>query len=152
MAVVGVAHVAISTPDLDRAVRFWTTVGFAEVRRWSWDRVEVVDRLTGLVGSSATAALLEGFGFALELFEFSSPAQTRADATGRPVSDHGLTHVCLTVDALDPEVERLRDAGMTFWADPVTDPRGARMTYGRDPDGNVVELVQRAADAGPVNP
>lgn len=146
MGIRGVAHVAISTPNLERAIAFWTAVGFVEVRRWSWSDLDVVDRLTGLEGSAASAALLEGFGSGVELFEFTSPDQTGDEATLRPVSDHGLTHVCLTVDDLDEELERLGTAGMTFWSDPITDPRGARMTYGRDPDGNVVELVQPAPD------
>lgn len=144
MTIRAVAHLAISTPDLDRAVAFWRAVGFAEVRRWAWRDLEIVDALTGLDGSAASAVLMEGFGCGIELFEFTSPQQTRNDAADRPVSDHGITHLCLTVDDLDAECARLASAGMTFWADAVTDPRGARMTYGRDPDGNVIELVQPA--------
>jgi hypothetical protein len=34
---------------------------------------------------------------------------------------------------------------MTFWAEPVTDGSGRRMTYGRSPEGYVIELVQPAA-------
>ena len=36
----------------------------------------------------------------------------------------------------------LAQAGMEFWSDPLTDSAGRRMIYGRDPDGNVVELIQ----------
>lgn len=74
------------------------------------------------------------------MFQFELPP------SGGPVTPEvhrlGYTHLCLEVEGLDDEVARLRGVGMTFWADPVTDPTGQRMTYGRDPDGNVIELVE----------
>lgn len=150
MAIRGLSHVAISTSDLDRAVEFWCeAVGFTEVRRWSWDRLDVVDRLTDLEGSAARAVLLRGYGTGIEIFEFCSPPQRTDDSSTRPVSDHGYTHVCLEVDDIEDEMSRLGDAGMRFWADAATDPAGSRIVYGRDPDGNVIELHQPPREALP---
>jgi len=43
-------------------------------------------------------------------------------------------------------VARLSLAGMTFWTEVITESAGARLIYGRDPDGNVIELHQRTLD------
>ena len=139
------SHVAISTPDLDRAVKFWCAhLGFVEVRRWSWNNLEIVDRLAGLPGSAARAVLLAGHGVGVEIFEFDAPPQSADIGRPRLVSDHGFTHVCFEVDDLEADVDRLTLAGMTFWAAPAVDQSGAKLIYGRDPDGNVIELHQHA--------
>jgi glyoxylase I family protein len=147
MAVRRVQHTAISTPDLERAIAFWSELGFTEVRRWDWSRGNaVINGFLGLADSAARAALLEGHGHGVELFEFEVP-----DPPGgaeRPVHRPGYTHLCFEVEGLDDEMARLGAAGMTFWDGPVTDPTGRRMVYGRDPDGNVVELVEPPGPAG----
>ncbi|MFM7063429.1 MAG: VOC family protein [Actinomycetes bacterium] len=148
MTVRRVMHTAISTPDLDRAVEFWSHLGFVATREWSWpEGTAHVDGFLGLPASAARAALLEGPGGALELFEFVTP--DHGSGTDRDhassIARAGYTHLCLEVDGLDDEIDRLREVGMTFWADPVTDPGGRRMVYGKDPDGNVVELVEPPA-------
>ena len=56
--------------------------------------------------------------------------------------DHGITHLCLQVEDIDGEYERLKAAGMTFHCAPQKAGKGLRATYGRDPDGNVVELLE----------
>ena len=41
----------------------------------------------------------------------------------------------------------MKTAGMTFHSPPVDIGPGLRTVYGRDPDGNVVELQELAADS-----
>ena len=76
----------------------------------------------------------------LEVFQFDSPAQ-EAQPTRRPVNKYGITHVCLEVTDIQAEYERLRAAGMEFHCAPQSQD-GSSMVYGRDPDGNVVELQE----------
>lgn len=135
-------HAAISTPDLDRAVRFYTELlGFEEAWSFAWDSGSTdADALTGLQGSAARAAMLKLGESFLEIFEFSSPTPAPG-APQRPVCDHGITHVCLQVQDLHSEYERLAAAGMQFHSRPLTQESGY-VIYGRDPDGNVVELLE----------
>jgi catechol 2,3-dioxygenase-like lactoylglutathione lyase family enzyme len=76
----------------------------------------------------------------IELFEYSSP-QPRPGDSKRPVCDHGITHLCLDVSDIEDEYERLKAAGMLFHC-PPQDMGGIKATYGRDPDGNIVELLE----------
>lgn len=142
----GIHHAAISTPDLDRLASFYTdVVGFEPVMSTAWRDQPVIDRIIGLRGSAARQVMLRAGNAYLELFEYESPPPRHADP-GRPPSDHGYTHICLDVVDIDAEYERLASAGMSFHGPPPgRDELGGgavRAIYGRDPDGNIVELQE----------
>ena len=140
-------HTAISTGDLERSIDFYTNLlGFELISRFDWDRgSKVADAVTGLRGSAASAAMLKLGNAFVEIFEYSSPAPRRSDPD-RPVCDHGFTHIALLVTDMDAEYERLTAAGMRFHCAPDAEMRAI---YGRDPDGNVVELME-VAEGSPI--
>jgi len=140
--IVGFHHAAISTPDFDRCVGFYKDViGCEEAWSFEWPTgTPEADEMTGLTDSAARAVMLKLGDTFLEVFAFSSPAPKTRDAV-RPVCDHGITHVCLLVTDLHGEYERLKSAGMRFHSAPLTQDTGY-VVYGRDPDGNVVELIE----------
>jgi len=92
--------------------------------------------------------MLKAGNACIEIFQYSSPTPKSAE-TMRPVCDHGITHICLDVVGIDAEYERLKSAGMTFHC-PPQGMGGLRATYGRDPDGNVVELLEVIDAASPM--
>lgn len=138
----GIHHPAISTKDMTRALEFYCGVlGFEEVKRFGWPKGYAdADELTGLNDSAATCVMLKKGNSFLEVFEFTAPPPQEA-LTERPVCDHGITHICLYISDMDSEYQRLQIAGMPFHSEPKTDG-STRMAYGRDPDGNVVELLE----------
>jgi catechol 2,3-dioxygenase-like lactoylglutathione lyase family enzyme len=146
----GIHHAAISTPDLERALGFYRDLLGAEiVTDFEWPAgLEVADRIVGLPGSSARAVMLRLGNAMVELFEFRSPTPQAGDPE-RPVCDHGITHICLDVSDIDAEYERLRAAGMRFHSQPQ-DLGVVRTVYGRDPDGNVIELQEVTDPSSPV--
>jgi len=135
-------HTAISTPDLERLVGFYRDVlGFKVLFDLGWPAgSELSDKITGLEGSAARFAMLEAGAARLEIFQFESPAP-KPSGPDRPVCDHGFTHVGFTVDDVDAAYEQFKAAGMTFHC-PPQDLGEGRVTYGRDPDGNVVEIMK----------
>ena len=137
----GIHHTAISTPDIDRAIAFYRDLlGFEVLANGAWPRgVESVDTLIGLKDSAARMAMLKKGNAMLELFEFESPAPAPGNPQ-RPVNDHGFTHICLDVTDLSSEYARLKEAGMFFNSEPVGTADSCSV-YGRDPDGNGIELV-----------
>jgi glyoxylase I family protein len=142
--IVGFHHAAISTPDFDRCVGFYQDViGCEEAWSFEWPKGSPeADEMTGLTDSAARAVMLKLGDTFLEVFEYRSPAPKRRDSdTLRPVCDHGITHICLLVQDLPAEYERLKAAGMHFHSAPLTQDTGY-VVYGRDPDGNVVELIE----------
>lgn len=143
----GINHVAISTPNIERLSAFYLEqLGFEEIFRLNWEvGDEVLDNITGLKDSSARIIMLRCGNACVELFEYASPPPRNGDPA-RPVCDHGITHLCLEVEDIEAEYDRLTAAGMQFHCPPQL-LGDLRATYGRDPDGNVVELLQAPADS-----
>lgn len=140
----GIHHVAVSTGDLDRLVAFYTNLfGFEIVMQTGWDDQPAIDEIVGLERSSARQVMLSAGNAFIELFEYATP-QGRQPAPGdRTAADHGYTHFCIDVTDIDAEYARLSAAGMEFHCPPPTLGDGrVRATYGRDPDGNIIELQE----------
>jgi catechol 2,3-dioxygenase-like lactoylglutathione lyase family enzyme len=146
----GVHHTAISTGNLERALAFYRDLlGFRVLSEFAWPvGTETADKITALRDSSARVVMLHAGNAVIELFEYTSPTPRPSDPQ-RPVSDHGITHICLDVKDLDAEYERLTAAGMRFHC-PPQDLGAAKTTYGRDPDGNVIELQEVLDDRSPL--
>ena len=140
----GIQHTAISTGDMERALGFYRDLlGFEVESDVSIAKDSSADagRIMALDDVACRIAMLRIGESRIELFEFHSPAP-RSASPDRPVCDHGITHVALSVTDIDSEYERLRSAGMRFHCPPVQLGGRAKATYGRDPDGNVVELLE----------
>jgi catechol 2,3-dioxygenase-like lactoylglutathione lyase family enzyme len=139
----GLHHVAIATRDADRLLACYRDLlGFEVVVDYVWEPGTVVaDRITALEGSSARQIMLRNGNAYFEIFQYRAPEPAAGDGARR-VCDPGITHLCLDVTDVDGEYQRLLAAGMTFHCEPQDVARGVRTTYGRDPDGNVIELQQ----------
>lgn len=136
-------HIGISTPNLERLIDFYCThFDAALIRRGSWTLgQEEMNKRLGLEDSSVQAAILNMGNISLELLEFSEPTQIpRTDR--REVHEYGLSHICLQVEDCWSEYERLRIAGIPFNAAPLTTKAGVIFTYARDPDGNILEIIE----------
>lgn len=140
--ILGIHHAAISTHDIERLIGFYTgLLGFTLVHRREWEPgAPVQNQLLGTQGAQAQMAMLRQKNSYLELFQFSSPEPETRDRAQR-LFGAGLTHIGLAVSDLRAEYARLLAAGMQFNSEPLERP-GLTAVYGRDPDGNVVELLE----------
>ena len=152
--IIGFHHPGISTPDLDRAVAFYCEhLGFEVVKEMNWSKgSEAADTLHRLKDSAGRAALLRlapgddeedprRAEVMVEFLEFESPEPASLDPNRR-LCESGIAHMCFVVDDCQADYERLVAAGMDFHCPPMTAPTGAKLTYGRDPDGNIIELLE----------
>lgn len=139
----GVHHVAISTPDIERLKGFYVDqLGFEPVAELEWPKgTKMSDTILRLEDSSAKLAMLRIGNAYVELFQYASPTPAPGNPD-RPVCDHGITHICLDVTGVDVEYERLKAAGMEFHSEPQWVTDDCKTVYGRDPDGNVIELQE----------
>ncbi|MFB3897862.1 MAG: VOC family protein [bacterium] len=123
-------HTAITTRDLIQSLRFYTEVlGFIET-----DRLEFPEQQMHLV-------YVEKNGSKIELFGYDRPVETIENKSNNPVV--GFTHLALLVDNLNDTVMELKQKGVKFDIEP-TDAKGeVRIAFFKDPDGNVLELIER---------
>ena len=141
----GIHHVSIHVHDLDRMLRFYKDAfGFELVgEQFSWKDEPVLDTLIDVPGSAARGAMMRAGTCYVEMFEFQAPL-----GSTQPLApyDKGYTHFCIDVASdIEAEYERLKGLGMTFGAPAPIDMGHVKSIYGRDPEGNVIELQQTAA-------
>lgn len=145
------AHVGVAVADLDRAVEFYKVLLQAEpIGTYSNDHKPFIDELVGYEAKMREAwfALEDGF---IELLEYTEP---RPGVTDPETYNAGHMHLCIEVEDVGAEYERLRaaDVGIEFRSPgPVTVPEeeeadfaGERYLYLRTPDGSTIELFQPA--------
>jgi len=140
---VGIHHTALSTPDLDRLVRFYQELfGFELEFDFPWDESNEAFRRTHAVAESAGRVVMIRRGdHRLEIFEYRKP-EPRPDHAERANADLGISHFCFQVTDLEKEYARLAAGGMVFQSPPVEQTPTVANCYGRDPDGNLIELIE----------
>lgn len=134
-------HTAVSVQDFEAARAFFTDViGMrveAEMERRSEPELGIV---VGLPGAVLRWAMLELFGYRVELFKYYEPE-------GRAVPirqcDRGLTHIAFQVNNTDEVYARLRSAGYETFSAPQNLRGGiTRPFYAVGPEGIAVEFIQ----------
>lgn len=131
-------HVGVTVVDLDRMVAFYSDVlGLDELDRFTVSGPAFADAVA-VDGATGRFAHLDGDGVRIELVEY---APQGPDTTGDAINRPGATHIALAVDDLDafhadldPDVETL--------SDPRTTESGTRILFVRDPEGNLVEVLE----------
>jgi catechol 2,3-dioxygenase-like lactoylglutathione lyase family enzyme len=129
-------HVGLSVADLDKQESFY---------RVALGLDDAVERVEIPAAGIRTVILQAASGLRLELIE-------RADSSGQEFADaydgasvQGLFHWALRVDDLDAAFSALVDAGARVVSAPAPGmSEGARFAYVKDPEGNLIEIIQPA--------
>jgi catechol 2,3-dioxygenase-like lactoylglutathione lyase family enzyme len=144
----GVHHVGIHTANLDRLQHFYEQAfGFEVVgEEMNLSDFEVASLVVGVPGAAARVVMMKTRNCFIELFEWSSPV---GDIIApRKAYDFGYTHFMVDVSDIEAEYTRLSALGMRFvHPSPLHFGGGNASVYGRDPDGNIIEIGEIAKDS-----
>lgn len=137
----GIHHVAVHVHDLSKMIRFYKDAfGFELVGEpFEWDGNEFIDRIVDVQNSAARGAMLRCGTCYLEMFEYIRP---KGETKARNAYDKGYTHFCVDVTEIEQEYERLKGLGMSFGQPGPIDVGHVKTIYGRDPEGNLIEIQQ----------
>jgi catechol 2,3-dioxygenase-like lactoylglutathione lyase family enzyme len=151
MAIRAISHVAVGVRDMDRALRFYRDALGLRVKL---DTVEEIPAFEGAEARKRRAAYLGWSEGAHESFVvLDQPLNTPAHGETARLFQTGIHHFSFWVDDIAAIVARVRGAGLEVLFEPGVgdtiaygEPPGGKVlsTFLRDPDGNYVQLDQRA--------
>ncbi len=133
-------HVGLSVADLDAQAE-WYCLAFGLTESTPFVVASLGLRGTFVIGEP---------GLAIELLERqgSAPGIQAADQA-EALLTRGYGHICVRVDDVDEVHARLLALGAGERMPPQASPeRGVRMSFVSDPEGNLIELLDRAGAVG----
>jgi catechol 2,3-dioxygenase-like lactoylglutathione lyase family enzyme len=141
----GFHHVGVSVADIDRSIAFYRDLlGMEQACPVFPFEGPLYEQIMALPQPQGRMCVMAKNGLMLELFEFARPEPAPQDPD-YPVADRGLTHFGVVVDDIEAAYATLTAAGVRFHAPVLQFPGGMKALYGRDPDGNVFELLEPSA-------
>lgn len=147
----GLDHVSVTCADLEASIRFYRDLLHLPFRAQGEADEPWLAQMTGLARARIRWAELDlGGGRILELVEFLEP---RGEPVGGDLNAPGRGHIGLEVEGIDDLLASLAVAGVQLRSAPVrlTEPGewfGVRTMYAEDPDGTLIELVDRSDRTG----
>ena len=142
MTVTTVRHTGIVVSEMDASLRFYRDLLGMEVWADFKDDSDYVRSVTGVPGANIWMIKLKApDGGSVELLKYLSHPQDVPPP--RRNCDVGCNHVALQVDDIDAVYKKLLAENIQFNAPPtLSSDGGAKMTFCRDPEGVLVELVE----------
>ena len=144
-AINGIAHIGITVEDLERSVTFYReNFGFDYLRGAHFTQPffaqnESLYELPPESTQCHTAVLVSpDKGIQLELFRFSHHRPPEPI----PWNRSGITHLAFVTDDVPAMAEQLRENGVVFCMNIGVRPDGGRWVFIRDPDGNLIEIME----------
>ena len=151
MRMKGLDHVSVTCADLEASIRFYRDLLHLPFRAQGEGDQAWLAQMTGLARARIRWAELDlGGGRILELVEFLEP---RGEPVDGDLNAPGRGHIGLEVEGIEDLLASLAAAGVQVRSEPVrlTEPGewfGVRSMYAEDPDGTLIELVDRSDRTG----
>jgi len=140
MRVRSFSHVALTVSDFNRSVRFYADVFGAPVVGVSDTPSDRVRSFFGVEGPAPTCKIgwirVPG-GATIEIFEFQ-PQEPPVDVVWNRI---GPTHISFNVHDTTKWHDYLAGKGVEIVSPPEKSPHGHTFFFVKDPDGNLVELI-----------
>lgn len=138
-----IAHVAFVSPDIQRLTDFYSQVVMGMEKSPEIRRIKGIPNLD-VVGNIDNGDLYGTWiptpNILIEIWQYINP-KTPNERVNGSLETLGYTHVCFEVDDVAAEYERLSRHGVPFISEPYQTPSSV-VVFGRDPDGNLFELLQ----------
>lgn len=138
-------HVSVTVSDLERSLGFYRDLlGMDEVERHllEGETISTMAGKPGVVLEVVRLAWPQTKEILLDLQRYVAPPGSVSEAQ---LGDVGHSHICFGVDDIEGACRELRASDIELVSDPVEFQLSSgvlSVVFVKDPDGNVVELVQ----------
>jgi catechol 2,3-dioxygenase-like lactoylglutathione lyase family enzyme len=142
MTITNIRHIGIVVSDMQKELEFYRDLLGMTVWWEDRDESQIVRQVTGVPEANIWMVKLKAEdGVSIELLKYLSHPQSLPEP--KKSFDAGCNHVALQVDDIEALYKKLLSAGIRFHTPPVTSSDGAaKVTYCRDPEGVIIELVE----------
>lgn len=136
-----VRHVGIVVENLPVMEQFFESMGFRTVHK----KTETGRFIDALLGGEAvevvTCKMCGSKGTVIELLDYLCPKTERSQK--KEVNSQGINHMAITVESVDSVYELVCGLGCEIISKPaLNDNSTARVFYCRDPEDNLMEIVE----------
>lgn len=135
-----IRHVSLATNDMDRAVKFYSTLLETKNPRRAGRLLKLqgdkVDQITGFNDTKIQMAWFQVRNLELEIIQYYNPAPTTLSMP-RPIDALGYNMIVFDVTDLEQVKNKIKTAGGTIVSEPVP-ADGGQIMYARDLDGNLL--------------
>jgi catechol 2,3-dioxygenase-like lactoylglutathione lyase family enzyme len=129
-------HAAVTVSDLDRVTAFYRDeLGLAVVDRFVVEGEAFADAV-GVPGATGQFVHLDGGGARIELVEYDPEGEHRPDGA---LNEPGTHHLGLAVEDVEAAWSETTARALS---EPRTTDSGTTILFLRDPEGNLVELIE----------
>ena len=144
--IVATDHSGITVSNLESSLVFWRDVLGFEFSHSAHQKGEMAEQVTGVKGAEIKLAVVKTpGGHKIELLEYLAPSNREKNVDLRPC-DVGHVHVALTVQNLEPLLQKIAASGWKTTGKPQTLTKGPnagkRVIYVRDPEGTTIEFME----------
>ena len=135
-------HTGIVVSDMEENLRFWRDICGLEVVADFWEEGSYIDTVQHLDGVKLHMIKLAGpDGVLIELLKDEN--HPTAPSESNELCDMGIRHIAFTIGDADESYRVFKEKGLEVLSSPVDSPdKKARLFFARDPEGNLLELVQ----------
>jgi len=138
-----IRHVGITVRDIDKSLYFYRDIlGFTVVREMN-ESGRFIDDISGLNNVKVNTVKLNTpsqNGGMIELLCYESHTSS---VHHDPIFKCGISHFALTVENIDEIYKKLSSENIVFNCKPkISDDGGAKVTFCRDFENNLIELVE----------
>lgn len=146
-------HVGMIVSDLDVAMAFYDKLlGTKPTQRADIDKSAGLARQFQVERTVARVAFYEvSGGVAVELIEVREPPEAKVQPQAYVP---GSKHVCFLVEDVDATYASMKAEGYVFHGEPchfedeTPELKGMKFAYFRDPDGNILEIIEDPSKKG----